>query len=408
MVLRKHKQLAIRIGLPAVVACVAYVALNDPQQMASAFVIIGCAMAAYLVVGKLYELVELTVRQEGEIGELQKQLAAQEVRLNSDLTNQAESTRDIQPQIAALRDPQAESENTARQDLEAVEETVSRLIRVCALDFDQAVQVPSKPDIAWLEDTRQRFSKVAGSDNRVLFLQQGRRLTQTAARNIAEYWGEKLGRELSPSGIGYLAHRIEEVDRACAGRLASSIEDAVVRALLAQSVEADELDVVEIGTLFGVNAVAILDTSFGQFGGVHITCIDPLFGYYDEQTADITTSYPITEEIVHMNLRRHGFNAGEHYRIIRGLSEAPESRRACSERPCNYLFIDGDHSYEGVQRDYSNYVDMVAAGGLILFDDYGAGHWPGVKRFIDEKLATDSRVVEVGRQWRTIAFRKIG
>ncbi len=35
----------------------------------------------------------------------------------------------------------------------------------------------------------------------------------------------------------------------------------------------------------------------------------------------------------------------------------------------DFLFIDGDHSYEGVKKDYEMYSELVAPGGLIAFHD---------------------------------------
>ena len=37
------------------------------------------------------------------------------------------------------------------------------------------------------------------------------------------------------------------------------------------------------------------------------------------------------------------------------------------------IFIDGDHSYEGVKADYENYVPMVRPGGVVAFHDQGHG-----------------------------------
>ena len=37
--------------------------------------------------------------------------------------------------------------------------------------------------------------------------------------------------------------------------------------------------------------------------------------------------------------------------------------------PVDFLFIDGDHSYEGVSRDFELYSSLVRAGGLVAFHD---------------------------------------
>ncbi len=49
--------------------------------------------------------------------------------------------------------------------------------------------------------------------------------------------------------------------------------------------------------------------------------------------------------------------------------------------PFDFLFIDGDHSYEGVKADYENYSPMVKPGGMVAFHDI-EGAAPG--RFWEE------------------------
>jgi len=44
------------------------------------------------------------------------------------------------------------------------------------------------------------------------------------------------------------------------------------------------------------------------------------------------------------------------------------------------LFIDADHSYNAVRRDFELYSPLVKSGGLIVMDDYNK-KWPGVIKF---------------------------
>jgi hypothetical protein len=40
---------------------------------------------------------------------------------------------------------------------------------------------------------------------------------------------------------------------------------------------------------------------------------------------------------------------------------------------CRSLFIDGDHTYEGVRRDFEMYSPLVRKGGIIAFHDIYPG-----------------------------------
>lgn len=59
-------------------------------------------------------------------------------------------------------------------------------------------------------------------------------------------------------------------------------------------------------------------------------------------------------------------------------------RTAIGDRPLDYLFIDGDHRYEGVRSDFEMYGPLVRKGGLIAFHDIVNGpteNVGGVPRF---------------------------
>ncbi len=64
---------------------------------------------------------------------------------------------------------------------------------------------------------------------------------------------------------------------------------------------------------------------------------------------------------------------GQRLRLIRADSHRPETKekveRILAGKPLDYLFIDGDHTYEGVKRDFEMYSPLVRGGGMIAFHD---------------------------------------
>lgn len=66
----------------------------------------------------------------------------------------------------------------------------------------------------------------------------------------------------------------------------------------------------------------------------------------------------------------------------------------------DFIYIDGDHSYDGVKADFDNYYYRLTNDGFIGFHDTVI--FPGVKRFMDE-LKQDSRLTLIG-EW----YHKMG
>ena len=71
--------------------------------------------------------------------------------------------------------------------------------------------------------------------------------------------------------------------------------------------------------------------------------------------------------------------SGQQLHLIRG--DSPPSRNQSARRarpqnqPLDYLFLDGDHTYEGVRQDFEMYSPLVRSGGIIAFHDI-AKHAP--------------------------------
>ena len=55
------------------------------------------------------------------------------------------------------------------------------------------------------------------------------------------------------------------------------------------------------------------------------------------------------------------------------------------QRKIDFLWIDGDHSYDGVKTDIRDWIPLVKTKGIVCFHDYRDA--PGVKRAVDEMIA---------------------
>ena len=75
-------------------------------------------------------------------------------------------------------------------------------------------------------------------------------------------------------------------------------------------------------------------------------------------------------------------------RDFRSDSQDPATIEAVGEcGPFDFVFIDGDHTYDGVRADWLAYSPLVRSGGLVAFHDTwpnGDRHEPGVVRWVDE------------------------
>jgi predicted O-methyltransferase YrrM len=89
------------------------------------------------------------------------------------------------------------------------------------------------------------------------------------------------------------------------------------------------------------------------------------------------------EETLKKNLE---FFKGENeYEIWKGFSHSPEILSKVKELHIDLLFIDGDHTYQAVWRDFENYHPLVNPGGFIVFDDYlDSLHSPQVRFAVDD------------------------
>ena len=75
------------------------------------------------------------------------------------------------------------------------------------------------------------------------------------------------------------------------------------------------------------------------------------------------------------------FEPYENVEIVRLKSEDAVSM--FSDDYFDYVYIDGEHSYDAVTRDLTNYFSKVKVGGYLIGDDYG---WTGIKPAVQDFL----------------------
>ena len=95
---------------------------------------------------------------------------------------------------------------------------------------------------------------------------------------------------------------------------------------------------------------------------------------------------PINPIIVKNNVDKLN-NLNNPYTYIKGNSQSIETRDKLIKIIDNIdiLFIDGDHSYGGVVKDFNMYSNLVNQGGYIVFDDYNDNTYsPSVKSAVDD------------------------
>lgn len=117
--------------------------------------------------------------------------------------------------------------------------------------------------------------------------------------------------------------------------------------------------VLEIGTLLGGTLYAWCQIAHPR---ATIISIDlpggPFGGGYDEEQLPLLRSYA---------------GCSQRLCLLVGDSHAPETKQdveaILSGRSIDFLMIDGDHSYAGVQKDFEDYSPLVGSGGVIALHD---------------------------------------
>ncbi len=132
---------------------------------------------------------------------------------------------------------------------------------------------------------------------------------------------------------------------------------------------------VELGTWLGASAIPVA-RAVRRWGG-SVICVDTWSG--NVYRAEDAGGTPWMLATCARNLVAAGVSAN-----VRLIPATTREAAAWWTQPIDSLYVDADHSYEGVWADLEAWVPHVKPGGLLLGDDYGSDLYPGVQAAWDE------------------------
>jgi predicted O-methyltransferase YrrM len=131
---------------------------------------------------------------------------------------------------------------------------------------------------------------------------------------------------------------------------------------LCENIDKDNITYMEIGTFAGGSASLMSKNQKVK------------------KIVSVDIGIPIEKEIPIKNVNNFKHDNCE-YEYIEGDSKLEGTIKKVYDliKNVDILFIDGDHKYNSVIKDFENYKDLVLPGGFIVFDDYlDEVHSPGV------------------------------
>jgi predicted O-methyltransferase YrrM len=134
---------------------------------------------------------------------------------------------------------------------------------------------------------------------------------------------------------------------------------------------------VELGTWQGASAVPVA-RMISRWGGT-LTCVDTWSGQLNEDGGTLPDKAPLM--ILGCARQMVDAGVGANVRLVPAMTA--DAAKVWSE-PIDFLYIDADHSYDGVMADLVAWVPHVKSGGLIVGDDYDNAIYPGVRRAWDD------------------------
>lgn len=167
----------------------------------------------------------------------------------------------------------------------------------------------------------------------------------------------------------------------------------------------ENMEVLELGSMVGESSYTIASVA------KHVCCVDVWSDTqehlaHDPDQAGIYKYFNLTLpnmfDAFNKNCREF-IDSGK-IAVYRGNTK--EMANNFQDKSFDIIFIDSDHSYEGVSKDFELYHRKIKPTGLIIFHDYGdnSNSWAGVKKLCNE-MEQKEKIKLVSIVERAAAFK---
>jgi len=156
--------------------------------------------------------------------------------------------------------------------------------------------------------------------------------------------------------------------------------------------------IINVGVGFGTSSLAFIEGANFECTIISVDMSDggPLGGMQNEINAFTNAGY--IEHLPHQII-------GDSQKKATATKVAkllPASKKA------DIIFIDADHSAEGLTKDIDNWLPFLKKGGYVIYHDYNRDFWPEVKRVIDEWVEENKEEYEfIALEKTAICFKKV-
>lgn len=145
----------------------------------------------------------------------------------------------------------------------------------------------------------------------------------------------------------------------------------------------------EIGVAFGGQSLAILSKTKIE----KLYSVDPYYNFPTEIYPDSLNYNQNIHDVLYYYVKKKLEPFKERSKLLRMTSV--QAANLVKENELDFVYIDGNHSYEYVKLDILSWFNKVRPGGLIIGDDWQA---PGVRKAVNELLG-QYKLYRKARMW---------